>query len=84
MRRLVIAGEPAEMLGTEEPVERRRPFADRAGEFEQARRAREGCPELPIVAMSALPPEAAFLADGPLEYLEKPFTIEGIVAKLGR
>jgi len=52
--------------------------------LEQARRAREGCPELPIVAMSALPPEAAFLADGPLEYLEKPFTIEGIVAKLGR
>ena len=34
--------------------------------------------------MSALPPEAAFLTSGPLEYLEKPFTIDGLVAKLGQ
>ena len=51
---------------------------------EQARRARERCPQLPVVAMSALPPEAAFLTSGPLEYLEKPFTIDGLVAKLGQ
>jgi DNA-binding response OmpR family regulator len=52
--------------------------------IEQARRARERSPELPIVAMSALPPEAAFLRCGPLEYLEKPFTIDGLVATLSR
>jgi CheY-like chemotaxis protein len=52
--------------------------------IEQARRARERSPELPIVAMSALPPEAAFLRCGPLEYLEKPFTIDGLVAALSR
>jgi hypothetical protein len=34
--------------------------------------------------MSALPPEAAFLRCGPLEYLEKPFTIDGLVATLNR
>jgi DNA-binding response OmpR family regulator len=51
---------------------------------DEARRARERAPELPVVAMSALPPEAAFLEQGPLEYLEKPFTIEGLVATLTR
>ena len=50
--------------------------------IEQARRAREHRPELPVVAMSALPPGAEFLMSGPLEYLEKPFTIDGLVAKL--
>jgi DNA-binding response OmpR family regulator len=50
--------------------------------IEQARRAREHRPELPVVAMSALPPEAEFLMNGPLEYLEKPFTIDGLVATL--
>jgi CheY-like chemotaxis protein len=53
------------------------------GCIEQARRAREQCPEILVVAMSALPPEAEFLTSGPLEYLEKPFTIDGLVAKLG-
>lgn len=52
--------------------------------IDHARRARQRCPELPIVAMSALPPEAAFLRCGPLEYLEKPFTIDGLVATLNR
>jgi DNA-binding response OmpR family regulator len=52
--------------------------------IDQARRARERSPELPIVAMSALPPEAAFVRRGPLEYLEKPFTIDELVAALDR
>jgi hypothetical protein len=34
--------------------------------------------------MSALTPDAEFLRGGPLEYLEKPFTIDGLVAKLSR
>jgi DNA-binding response OmpR family regulator len=52
--------------------------------IDQARRARERSPELPIVAMSALPAEAAFVRHGPLEYLEKPFTIDELVAALDR
>ena len=52
--------------------------------IDQARRVRERWPELPVVAMSALPAEAAFLTSGPLEYLEKPFTIDGLLAKLAR
>ena len=52
--------------------------------LEQARRARENRPEVLVVAMSALTPEAEFLKGGPLEYLEKPFTIDGLVAKLSR
>jgi DNA-binding response OmpR family regulator len=51
---------------------------------DQARRARAHRPELLVVAMSALPPEAEFLLSGPLEYLEKPFTIDGLLAKLSR
>ena len=31
-----------------------------------------------VVAMSALTPAAEFLRCGPLEYLEKPFTIDGL------
>ena len=52
--------------------------------LEQARRAREHLPEVLVVAMSALTPAADFLRCGPLEYLEKPFTIDGLVAKLSR
>src|SRR3989441_7478776 len=47
---LVIGDEPAQVLGTKEPVERRRPFADRAGEFEQARRALAELEERPVRA----------------------------------
>src|SRR5205807_9998311 len=36
---LLIVDEAAQVFGTKEPVERGRPFADRAGEFEQAGRA---------------------------------------------
>jgi DNA-binding NtrC family response regulator len=52
--------------------------------LEEARRAREHRPEVLVVAMSALTPAAEFLRGGPLEYLEKPFTIDGLVAKLNR
>ena len=52
--------------------------------LEQARRARENRPEVLVVAMSALTADADFLRRGPLEYLEKPFTIDGLVAKLSR
>jgi DNA-binding NtrC family response regulator len=52
--------------------------------LEEARRAREHRPEVLVVAMSALTPAADFLKCGPLEYLEKPFTIDGLVAKLNR
>jgi DNA-binding response OmpR family regulator len=51
--------------------------------LEQARRAREQRPDVLVVAMSALTADADFLRGGPLEYLEKPFTIDGLVAKLG-
>ena len=45
-----------------------------------ARAARMLFPELPIIAMGALPESAAFLADGPLVLLEKPFTVDGLAA----
>lgn len=44
--------------------------------IEQARVARLAQPELPIVCMGALPDDAAFLLDGPLAFLEKPFRVE--------
>jgi CheY-like chemotaxis protein len=44
--------------------------------LEHARLARRGSPELPVVAFGLVPPQGRFLADGPLEYLPKPFTIE--------
>ena len=43
-----------------------------------ARRARLFFPELPIVCMGALPEGDAF--DGPVEFLEKPFTVESLEA----
>jgi DNA-binding NtrC family response regulator len=51
--------------------------------LEQARRAGVHRAEVFDVAMSSLTPVAEFLRGGPLEYLEKPFTIDGLVAKLG-
>ncbi len=47
---------------------------------EAARTARRLSPELPIVAMGALPDSAAFLEDGPLVLIEKPFTVDALAA----
>jgi DNA-binding NtrC family response regulator len=44
--------------------------------LEQARLARLDSPELRVVSFGLVPPQGRFLADGPLEYLPKPFTIE--------
>jgi CheY-like chemotaxis protein len=44
--------------------------------LEHARLARLDSPELPVVAFGLVPAHGRFLADGPLEYLPKPFTIE--------
>ena len=44
--------------------------------LEHARPARLGSPKLPVVSFGLLPPQGRFLADGPLEYLPKPFTME--------
>jgi hypothetical protein len=45
-----------------------------------ARAARLLFPELPVVAMGALPPGAEFLHDGPLALIEKPFTVDVLEA----
>src|SRR5207302_2521167 len=47
---LLIVDEAAQVFGTKEPVERGRPFADRAGEFEQAGRALAQLEEGPVRA----------------------------------
>lgn len=54
--------------------------------LEEARRVRTLCPDLKVVAMSAFPDDVAPFADGggPIEYLEKPFTIDALVATLVR
>ena len=46
--------------------------------LEQARVVRVSSPELPIVCMGVPPADAGFLADGPLTYLEKPFTVDAL------
>lgn len=48
--------------------------ASRSG-LEHARLVRDAQPELPIICVSVLPPEAEFLSLGPLEYLAKPFAL---------
>jgi CheY-like chemotaxis protein len=48
--------------------------------LDAARSARVVSPELPIVAMGALPESAGFAADGPLALLEKPFTVDALAA----
>jgi hypothetical protein len=45
-----------------------------------ARAARLLFPELPVVAMGALPPGAEFLTLGPLVLLEKPFAVDALAA----
>ena len=45
-----------------------------------ARTARLLFPELPVVAMGALPEGAEFLAEGPLSLLEKPFSVDALAA----
>jgi hypothetical protein len=37
-------------------------------------------PDLPIICMGAPPENAGFLHDGPIAYLEKPFTVEALEA----
>jgi CheY-like chemotaxis protein len=52
--------------------------------LEQARRARATEPTLPIVSLNLVPDEAAFLLEGPLSYLPKPFTLDQLRAVLAR
>ena len=47
---------------------------------ETARAARLLFPELPVVAMGAIPDSAGFRAGGPLVLLEKPFTVYELAA----
>jgi DNA-binding response OmpR family regulator len=55
--------------------------------LEQARIVRTHQPEIPVICVSILPPEACFLSLGPLAYLAKPFALDdlgaAIVAALG-
>lgn len=45
---------------------------------EHARRARDLQPSLPVICVSILPEDAAFLAFGPIDYLAKPFAIDAL------
>ena len=47
---------------------------------EQAGRARLSFPDLPVVAMGAIPAGAGFLASGTVAVLEKPFTVDALEA----
>jgi len=50
--------------------------------LELARVARELQPELPIISVSILPPEACILGGGPSLYLAKPFTLDQLGAAI--
>lgn len=47
---------------------------------EQARLVRMQQPEIPVICVSILPPEACFLNLGPLAYLAKPFALDQLSA----
>ncbi len=44
--------------------------------LEHARLVRAYFPELPVLALNALPEAASFLTRGPIGYLQKPFTVD--------
>ena len=44
--------------------------------LDHARLVRAYFPDLPVLALNALPDEASFLQRGPFGYLQKPFTVE--------
>ena len=44
--------------------------------LEQARLVRAYFPDLPVLALNALPEDGGFLTRGPLGYLQKPFSVE--------
>ena len=44
--------------------------------LEQARLVRAYFPDLPVLALNALPDDGGFLTRGPLGYLQKPFSVE--------
>lgn len=46
------------------------------GCLEHARLVRAYFPDLPVLALNALPDEGSFLTRGPLGYLQKPFSVE--------
>jgi DNA-binding response OmpR family regulator len=48
--------------------------------LEQARLIRTEQPEIPVICVSILPPEACFLSLGPLAYLAKPFALDELAA----
>jgi CheY-like chemotaxis protein len=44
--------------------------------LEHARLVRTYFPDLPVLCMNALPAAGSFLTQGPLGYLQKPFTVD--------
>jgi CheY-like chemotaxis protein len=44
--------------------------------LDHARLVRAYFPDLPVLCLNALPEAGAFLARGPIGYLQKPFTVE--------
>jgi len=52
--------------------------------LEQARAARADSPDLPVISLNLVPEGGEFLFEGPLEYLQKPFTVEQLRAVVQR
>jgi DNA-binding NtrC family response regulator len=52
--------------------------------LEHARAARAGSPDLPVVSLNLVPAGGEFLFEGPIEYLQKPFTVEQLRAVVQR
>lgn len=52
--------------------------------LEHARAARADSPDLPVISLNLVPAGGEFLFEGPLEYLQKPFTIEQLRAVVER
>jgi DNA-binding NtrC family response regulator len=52
--------------------------------LEHARIARVESPGLPVISLGLIPEEGAFLSEGPLEFLPKPFTLDQLRAVVQR
>jgi DNA-binding response OmpR family regulator len=52
--------------------------------LEHARAARAESPDLPVISLNLVPEGGEFLFEGPLEYLQKPFTVEQLRAVVQR
>ena len=52
--------------------------------LEHARAVRTALPDLPVISLNLVPEGGDFLFEGPLEYLQKPFTVEQLRAVVQR